>query len=414
LPRAKRTRSILRGACWTSILAGTPCATYIWCHRHFECMRPMTVAPRASSLTILNEVWAKTGFWPETGRLLLGIVALAIVTGLYFWLGLSLVSAAFTYLIVIVLLSLASTLPSLLALSFIAVGLLNYFFAPPIFSLHIEYEEDIITIAAFLITSFIITGLVRRVQIEEREHLQDAEKLRETQLLITHVDRLATMGQLAGSIAHEIRQPLTGIVTNAAAALRWLDHRPPNMEQIREGLNQIVKDGKHASDVMDSIRALIKKAPLQKRRFEINGAVLEVIALTHGEAVKNGVSVKAELADGLPLVQGDRVQVQQVVLNLIINAVEATKAISEGERQVLIGTAKDESRSVVVTVRDSGPGMAAATLDRLFQPFYTTKPNGLGLGLSICRSIVEAHCGRLWATSSAGCGAIFQFSLPVD
>jgi signal transduction histidine kinase len=317
-------------------------------------------------------------------------------------------------LIVIVLLSMASSLPSLVALSFIAVGLLNYFFVPPIFSLHIEYVDDIVTVAAFLTTSLIVTGLVRRMRTEQRKHLQASEKLREAQMQITHVDRLASMGQLAGSIAHEVRQPISATIINAQAALRWLDHRPPDLDEVREALNQIAKDGKHASDVIESIRALIKKAPLQKGRLDINGTIREVIELTHSEAVKNGVSVKPELADGLPLVQGDRVQVQQVVLNLIINAVEATTAVSEGAREVLIGTGRDESRSVVVTVRDSGPGLATATLERLFEPLYTTKPNGLGLGLCICRSIVEAHGGRLWATASAPRGAKFQFTLPVD
>jgi C4-dicarboxylate-specific signal transduction histidine kinase len=337
-----------------------------------------------------------------------------MVTGLYFWLGLPLVSAAFTYLIVVVLLSLVSSLFFLVALTLIAVVCLNYFFAPPIFSFRIDYNQDVITVAAFLITSFIVTGLVRRVRTEQREQLRVSERLRDVETQLAHVDRLAAIGQLAGSIAHEVKQPIGAMIINAQTGRRWLDHGPPDLEKVGQVLNQIAKNGQHASEVIDRISALIKKTPLRKDRLEINGAIREVIELTHGEAVKNGVSVQSELADGLPLVQVDRVQLQQVMLNLILNSVEALSGIREGERKVLIGTVKDESHSVLVTVRDSGPGLAATTLERPFEPFYTTKPNGLGLGLSICRSIVEAHGGQLWATANMPRGAIFHFRLPVD
>ena len=181
---------------------------------------------------------------------------------------------------------------------------------------------------------------------------------------------------------------------------------------MRQGLNSIVKDSNHASEVIDRIRALIKKAPPRKDRFEINGAIRDVIELTHTEVVKNAISLRTELADCLPIVQGDRVQLQQVILNLIINAIEALSGVSEGTRELLIGTGKDGARSVLVRIGDSGPGLAAATREHLFEPFCTTKPNGLGLGLSICRSIVEAHGGRLWVTTNVPRGAIFQFTLP--
>jgi C4-dicarboxylate-specific signal transduction histidine kinase len=349
--------------------------------------------------------------WQEAEYLSLGLVALAAVTGLYFWLDWPLVSAAFTYLIVIVLLSLVSSFPCLIALSFIAVGCLNYFFTQPIFSFRVDYQQDINALVAFLITSLITSGLVSRLRTEQREHMLAVETLRETQAQLTHLDRLATTGQLTASIVHEVKQPLGATVTNAQAALRWLEHRPPDLEEVRQALNRIVRDGNHANEVIDRIRALIKNAPPRKDRLEINGAIREVIELTHGETVKNGISVRTELADGLPLVQGDRVQLQQVMLNLIINAVQALSGASEGSRELMIGTAKDESRSVLVTVGDSGPGLEAH--ERLFEPFYTTKPNGLGLGLSICRSIVESHGGRLWATTNEPRGAIFQFTLPV-
>jgi C4-dicarboxylate-specific signal transduction histidine kinase len=347
----------------------------------------------------------------ETAYLLLGLVGLAAVTGLYFWLGLPPVSVAFTYLILIVFLSLESSLPCLFILSIIAVGSLNFFFVPPIFSFRIDYEQDIVVVAAFFITTLITSGLVRRVRTEQRDRIAAVERLREAQGQLTHLDRLACVGQVAASIAHEVKQPITATNTNAQAALRWLDQKPPKLEEVRQTLSNVVKDSKRAGEVIDRIRALIKKEPPRRDRFEINGAIREVIELTHTEVAKNAISLRTELADCLLVVQGDRVQLQQVILNLIINAIEAM-GVSEGTRELLIGTGKDGSRSVLVRIADSGPGLAAATLERLFQPFYTTKPNGLGLGLSICRSIVEAHGGRLWVTTNVPRGAIFQLTLP--
>ena len=222
------------------------------------------------------------------------------------------------------------------------------------------------------------------------------------------------MGQLTASIAHEVKQPIAATVTNAAAALRWLGAQPPDLEEVRQALGRIVKDGNRAGDVIDRIRALIKKAPPRKDRLDINEAIREVIALTRGEAVKTGVSVRTQLADGLPLIEGDRVQLQQVVLNLIINAIEAMSGISEGARELLISTGKPSSGGVLVAVQDSGPGLDPASFERLFEAFYTTKPSGLGMGLSICRSIIEAHGGRLWASANEPRGAIFQFLTPAQ
>jgi C4-dicarboxylate-specific signal transduction histidine kinase len=221
------------------------------------------------------------------------------------------------------------------------------------------------------------------------------------------------MGQLTASIAHEVNQPIAATVTNAEAALQWLDAGPPDIEETRQALGRILRAGTRAGDVVGRIRDLIKKAPARKDRLEINGAIREVIELSGGEAMKHDVSVRTQLADGLPLVEGDRVQLQQVMLNLCINAIEAMSQTSEASRELLISTAKAESGDVLVAVRDSGPGLAPAALERLFDAFYTTKSTGLGLGLSICRSIIEAHGGRLWAGANVPRGAVFQFTLPV-
>jgi len=246
----------------------------------------------------------------------------------------------------------------------------------------------------------------------ESEIRESERRYSEVHMELAHANRVATMGQLSASIAHEVSQPMAAAVLNADIALQFLRAQPPDLEEVREALDSIVKDCNRASAVMNRMRALIKKAPPRKDSLEINEAILEVIALTRGEVVKNGVSVQTQLAEGLPLMQGDRVQLQQVLLNLIINAVEAMSGVSAGSRELLISTGKAEPHGVLVAVRDSGPGLAPASLERPFEAFYTTKPSGLGMGLSICSSIIEAHGGRLWASANVPRGAIFQFTLP--
>jgi PAS domain S-box-containing protein len=244
------------------------------------------------------------------------------------------------------------------------------------------------------------------------ERKRAAEALREVQMELAHANRVATMGQLTASIAHEVNQPLAAAVTNAQAALRWLDGRPPDLKEARQALARIVRDGNRAGEVIGRIRALIKKAPPRKDALAINEVIREVIELTHGEAVKNGISAQTQLAEGLPLIEGDRVELQQVILNLIINAVEAMSGAGEGSQELLISTGKAGSDGVFVAVRDSGSGLAPASFEHLFEAFYTTKPSGLGMGLSICRSIIEAHGGRLWATANLPQGAVFHFTVP--
>ena len=258
-------------------------------------------------------------------------------------------------------------------------------------------------------------GTVMDISERKRTEAQARESERRYRTMETelaHANRLATMGQLTASIAHEINQPIAASVTNAQAALRWLSHQPPDLDEARQTLGRIVDNGNRAGNVIDRIRALIKKTPSLKDRLEMNGAIREVVELTRSEALKNGVSVQSDLADGLPLIEGDRVQLQQVILNLVINAIQALAADPEGTRDVLITTRPAEPGGVLVAIRDSGPGLAPADLQRLFEPFYTTKPGGLGMGLSICQSIIAAHGGRLWADANPPRGAIFQFTVP--
>jgi signal transduction histidine kinase len=220
------------------------------------------------------------------------------------------------------------------------------------------------------------------------------------------------MGQLTASIAHEVNQPIAAAAINAEAALRWLEARPPDLAEVRQALGHIVKDTNRAGDVIGRIRELIKKAPPRKERVDLNDAIREVIEVARGEATKNGASVQTALGEGLPPIEGDRVQLQQVVLNLIVNAVQAMCAVAEGARELCITTARGEPNGILVEVKDSGPGLVPASLEQLFTPFYTTKPGGLGMGLSICRSIIEAHGGRLWVTANVPQGAIFHFTVP--
>jgi PAS domain S-box-containing protein len=248
----------------------------------------------------------------------------------------------------------------------------------------------------------------------EAEALENDRRYREMQMELAHANRVATMGQLTASIAHEVNQPIAATVTNAEAALRWLHAGSLHLDQVQQSLTSIVEDATRAAEVIDRIRALMKKAPPRKDRLEINGVILEIIEITRGEAMKYGISVLTELADHLPVVEADRVQLQQVLLNLIVNALDAMGAPNEGPRQLLISTGKGETSGVLVAVQDSGPGLEAAMLERVFESFYTTKPTGLGLGLSICRSITEAHGGRLWASTNQRRGATFQFTLPGD
>jgi C4-dicarboxylate-specific signal transduction histidine kinase len=247
-------------------------------------------------------------------------------------------------------------------------------------------------------------------QVEAALHEAERRCL-DAQMQLAHVNRIATMGQLAASIIHEVNQPIGATLVNAGTALRWLTASPPKLEGARQSIDRIITDGKRAADIVCRIHDFAKKAPAQRQGMELNEVVLEVIGLTRSEMSKNGIFVQTRLADGLPSIRGDRVQLQQVILNLIMNAIEAMSEVTEGSRELLISTGKDDTGDVLVAVSDSGPGLPQAGPDRIFQAFYTTKPSGLGIGLSICRSIIEAHGGRLWAVPNEPCGAVFRFAL---
>ena len=246
------------------------------------------------------------------------------------------------------------------------------------------------------------------------ESIRRERQYREMQSELAHANRIATLGQLTASIVHETKQPIAAARNNAVAALLFLDNSPPEVSEVREALTCIVNDTDRAGGILDRIRDHIKKAPARKEVVDLNAAILEVTALTQSEAVKTGVTVGTQLAGELPRIQCDRVQLQQVMLNLIVNAIQSMSGVEDGNRELHISTASIEPEGVCVAVRDTGHGLRPESLPRLFEPFYTTKPDGMGMGLSICRSIIEAHGGRLWATSCKPRGALFQFTISAD
>ena len=248
-----------------------------------------------------------------------------------------------------------------------------------------------------------VTALIRA----QEEH----ERLRQLESDLAHTNRLSMMGELAASLAHEIAQPIATARNNARAAMHFLDRTPPELGQFREALACVVDDADRAGEILDRIRDHIKKAPPRKEGVDLNQAITDVVALARGPIIKNGVSVQTRYTEGLPEVQVDRVQIQQVVLNLILNAVEAMSLV-EGPRELVITTEQQKAGGVLVAVRDSGPGIDPEHRDRVFEAFYTTKSSGVGMGLSICRSIIHAHGGQLWADVNKTRGALFRFTLP--
>jgi signal transduction histidine kinase len=221
------------------------------------------------------------------------------------------------------------------------------------------------------------------------------------------------LGELTASIAHEVNQPLAAVVANAEASLRWLNREQPDLAAVRRSVEWVINDGCRASDVIRRVRALAKKSDMEAVRLELNQVVNEAIALVEGELIKHRVSLRTELAPGLPEILGDRVQLQQVIINLLMNGIEAMGAVTDRRRELFIRSGKDDEGHLVLSVTDNGIGISAQNANLLFNAFFTTKSSGLGMGLSICRSIVEAHGGRMSASNNEGPGATFQLVLPL-
>ena len=325
--------------------------------------------------------------------------------------------------------------PGLLAVA-LATMAIDYYLVPPLYTLRLGPKPfSFLVVFGFLaiLTSWMSTKrrqaeealrqardeLDMRVQERTKELRQANETLKErgetlqtVQAELAHVTRVMTLGELTASIAHEVNQPLAAIVTNGNACLRWLAGPQPNFDEAQHAVERIIKDSYRASEVISRVRSLVKKAPPRNDPVDLNDVILEVFALAQSEAGRSRVILNSKLADGLPPVLGDRVQLQQVILNLVVNGIEAMSDTNEGERELTVSSSKDESNNLVVAVRDSGHGLDAANLERVFDAFFTTKSHGMGMGLAISRTIIESHGGRLWATSNSPKGAVFQFTLP--
>jgi PAS domain S-box-containing protein len=259
----------------------------------------------------------------------------------------------------------------------------------------------------------VCSDVTERKRAEEKLRASE-QRLVDAQLELAHVTRVTTLGELTASIAHEVNQPLAGVIANAEACLRWLDRGTPDLDAVRRSVEWVIDDGNRASEVIRRVRALANKTEIERVPLDVNEIIREVITLVQRELISHQVSLQMELASALPMILGDRVQLQQVIINLVMNGIEAMQTITDRPRELQIRSCQDEPHQVLASLSDCGIGISAKNADRLFHAFFTTKADGMGMGLSICRSIVEAHGGRLWATANQPCGATFQFTLPVN
>jgi C4-dicarboxylate-specific signal transduction histidine kinase len=328
-------------------------------------------------------------------------------------------------------------LPGLLATVLSALAF-DYYFLPPIYSLYPKTEE-IPRLIAFLLSAVFVGALSiaqrsateslrrarddlretvqelltanRALEAESRERKRAEENLRRVQADLAHVSRVTTMGELTASLAHEVNQPIAAAVTSANSCIRWLAADVPNLDKARASALRIVKDGTRAAEIISRIRSLFQKGTLQLEKVDVNEVIEEMTVLLHGEATRHSISVRTELAADLPPVVGDRVQLQQVLMNLMMNSIDAMKGV-DGMRELAIKSQRAENEHLLVSVSDTGVGLPPGQADEIFNAFFTTKPHGTGMGLRICRSIVESHGGRLWAANNSSRGASLYFTLP--
>ena len=321
----------------------------------------------------------------------------------------------------------------------------EYFFVPPFYSFSIN-ATDTTYFAAFIVCALVASWVsaskrkseealteardlleyrvsqrtreLQKSNAELRRSIEEHRKaqlaLMKTQAALAHLSRVLTMGELTSSIAHEVNQPLTAVVTNGHACMEWLSANPPDLREARESAARIIQDGTRAGKVLGHIRSLFRKEAPARDWLNMNDVIQELIVFLRGEAMSQRISLRMDLARDLPSVRGDRVQLQQVVLNLIINGIEAMRGIANRPREIWIRSCSEDSAGARIIVEDAGVGLSPEIAEKIFQPFFTTKDQGIGMGLSISRSIVESHAGRLWAASGASGGATFQFTIPSE
>ncbi len=385
-------------------------------------------------------------FWRSAAQCIVGVIAVALLTFVCFRLRVNLTIATLLYLTVVVLLAFVDAFVGSVFVAVISVLCLDYFFTEPFFSLRMSDPLNIVALIVFLGTALLITRVMSqrrraeealqkvlgeleskvqertaelasandklRSEMNERQLAQEA--LQKAQAELAHVARVMTLGELTASISHEVNQPIAAVVTNGQVCLRLLALETPRPDDVRTTVDRIVRDAKRASEVIQRIRALAKRTEPQMVPLDINDVIGEAVLLVQREVLSNGVSLRTELASALPQVLGDRVQLQQVIINLLINGVEAMAPITDRPRELVVRSQQHEDGQVHVSVQDSGIGIDSETAERLFSAFFTTKPSGMGMGLSISRSIIRAHGGRLWVSPNTDHGAAFQFTVPIS
>jgi C4-dicarboxylate-specific signal transduction histidine kinase len=311
------------------------------------------------------------------------------------------VAVLYVAVVLIVLRVLAKTTVLLVSAACIGLTVLSYWLTRGDPSTVVGLVNCGVSIAAILAVTYL--GLQNEAAGHALQHARTE---------LAHMQRVTALGELTASIVHQVNQPIAGTVTNADAALHWLAADPPDLKEARQALEGIVEDSKRTSEIVSRIRALVQKTPPRREPLDMNELIRGMIALIYGDMQRSGISLHPEFAPNLALVRGDRVQLQQILLNLILNAIDAMADVTSRSHELRIST-QARADDMVVAVQDSGIGLGADTESRLFEAFYSTKPGGMGMGLSICRSIVEAHGGRIWATANSGSGATVQFSLPL-
>jgi signal transduction histidine kinase len=337
---------------------------------------------------------------------LAGSASIIILAGAFHVIGFNLQVGGFLLLIPLALFSIFSGFFEAIFLSFVAVAAMTYFLAAPYQSFEVERQEDIAALIAFLSTSLIVFGIA--VDVRRRAE----EKLRQTRGRLKRFARVATLGELTAGIAHEVNQPLASVVSSGNACQHWLATDPPNLERAKQSLDRIIRDANRASAVVERLRGLANNAPVQRVQMNLNDAISESIQLAHSRIQESGIVLRTALSENVPMLIADKIQLQQVCLNLIVNAIDAMAGAS-GQRTLSVSTQNTKSDGIIVAVRDTGCGLQEDTTEAIFDAFYTTKQESMGMGLAISRSIVEAHGGRLWAIPNEPIGTIFQFSLPL-
>ena len=349
--------------------------------------------------------------WLSVALFLAGTGVLALLTYICFRLNVNSTTVGLLFLIIIVLISLRATFVPAAVVAIFAYLFLDYFFTAPLFTLGMNQTLDYVAPFTYVVLALVITQLMSRVRQSQENERRAAETLRKSQAELAQVRRAMTMGELAASIAHEINQPLSAIVTNGSACLRWLDGVDPNLIEARAAAQRIVRDGNRAAEVISRVHGFLRKSEPKKAQLDMNETIRGVVALTRREANDLGVEIELTLPSDLKAVWADPVQLQQVILNLLLNGLEALATSANRQRKLKISTSEHEADQVLVVVHDNGPGIDSESLERVFEPFYTSKAEGMGMGLAISRSIIEEHGGRLWATNNGVAGATFQFTL---